>query len=250
MEELVSIIMPTYNCQNYIDKSIESVLLQIYKNWELIIIDDCSIDSTYSIIKNYMLKDNRIKYIRLSKNYGVAVARNKGIEIAEGVFLAFLDSDDLWKETKLQKQIKFMQDNQYYFTCTTYGKIDENGKIKDKIIRCKEKYDYNLILKECPGNSTVIYNAQKLGKFYVENIKKRNDFLMWLKVIKVADKAYGIDEILGYHRERKGSISSNKIDLLKYQWYVYRQFEKLPLMRSLQLMGSKFFQSFKYYFEK
>lgn len=246
MEELVSIIMPAFNCQDYISESIESVIRQTYKNWELLIINDCSTDKTNDIVKSYVQKDSRIKYICLQKNCGAAIARNKGIELSKGFFLAFLDSDDLWNEKKLQKQIKFMQDNQYYFTCTTYGKIDKCGKIKRQIVRCKRLYNYDLMLKECPGNSTIIYNARKLGKFYGENIKRRNDFVMWLKVIKVADVAYGMDEILAYHRERKGSISYKKSDLLKYQWLVYRQIEKLPFSRSLQLMIIKIMQKLKY----
>lgn len=176
MEELVSIIMPTYNCANFIDKSIESVINQTYKNWELIIIDDCSTDNTEEIVKKYIKEDSRIIYHKLPTNSGAAVARNHGIAMAKGSYIAFLDSDDLWAKDKLEKQLKFMKDNGYAFTFTSYAQIDENGNPNGVIIRAKEKVDYNGVLLSCPiGNSSVIYNVDILGKFEIPNIRKRND---------------------------------------------------------------------------
>lgn len=237
--ELVSVIMPAYNCADYIGESIDSVIAQTYENWELVIVDDCSTDNTEEIIDRYIQKDNRIRYFKLEQNSGAAIARNKAVEVAQGIYLAFLDSDDLWVNTKLEKQIKFMSENGYSFTCTTYGKIDEESNIKNKVIRCKKNYDYDVVLKDCPGNSTVIYNAKVLGKFYIENIKRRNDFVMWLKVIKTAKKAYGLDELLMYHRERNGSISFDKKKLIRYQWDVYRKIEKLSMVKSVYLVVYK-----------
>jgi teichuronic acid biosynthesis glycosyltransferase TuaG len=120
--------------------------------------------------------------------------------------------------------------------------VDEQSNVINKVIQCHPKYDYELLLRECFGNSTVIYNAEKLGKIYGENIRKRNDFAMWLKVIKVARFAYGLDEVLGYHRVRNGSISYNKGNLVKYQWYVYRKIEKLSLHKCFFLICSKISQ--------
>ena len=154
-----------------------------------------------------------------------------------------MDSDDLWVDTKLEKQLDFMKKHAYVFTCTTYGKIDEMSNIKKVIIKCKPEYDYDEMLKNCPGNSTVIYDAEVLGKFYIENIKRRNDFVMWLKVIKTAQKAYGLDELLMYHRERSGSISFDKKKLIKYQWDVYRRIERLSWGKSIYLIGYKVFNS-------
>lgn len=245
MEELVSIIMPAYNCEKFIGKSIQSVISQTYKNIELLIVDDCSTDKTADIILGFQKKYDFIKYFKLEKNSGAACARNQAIEMARGVYLAFLDSDDIWLPNKLEHQIKFMEDNNYYFTCTNYGKIDEFDNQKDINISCLEKYDYDIFLKNCPGNSTIIYNAKILGKFYAANIKRRNDFVMWLQVIKEANFAYGLNEILGYHRERDDSISINKKDLVKYQWIVYRKIEKLSLFKCYSLMLYKIIQTIK-----
>lgn len=232
----MSIIMPAYNCAEWIGKSIESIIEQTYENWELIVVDDCSTDDTFSVIKEYSQSDHRIKWHKLKHNSGAAIARNTAVDLAKGVYLAFLDSDDLWIPEKLQKQIHFMSDNNYDFTCTDYGKIDEHDDIKNIVIRCEKEYDYDMVLKRCPGNSTIIYNCESLGKFHAINIKRRNDFVMWLAVIKKAKSAYGLQERLGYHRVRSGSISYKKSDLMKYQWKVYREIEHLSIVKSLYLM--------------
>lgn len=232
-EKLISVIMPTYNCAKFIGETIETVIAQTYKNWELIIVDDCSKDNTNEIVDKYILKDNRIKYHRLDTNQGAAMARTKAMELANGNYMAFLDSDDLWKNDKLEKQIKFMEENNYNFTCTAYEQIDENGESLNKIIKPKKKADYNRILLDCPvGNSTVIYNIDKLGKFKVPNIRKRNDDALWLQILKNEKYIYGMNEILMKYRIRQNSISSNKIDLIKYHWQLYREIEHLSIFRS------------------
>ncbi|HPP11038.1 MAG TPA: glycosyltransferase family 2 protein [Defluviitoga tunisiensis] len=233
MKNLVSIIMPTYNCANYIEESIISVIKQTYTNWELIIIDDCSTDNTKEVVNDYLIRDSRIKYIRLDVNSGAAIARNKGMEQAKGKYIAFLDSDDLWMKDKLEKQIKFMESNGYAFTCTTYAQIDEDGKQNGVLIRAKKKVDYNGVLLSCPiGNSSVIYDVDMLGKFEVPNIRKRNDDALWLQILKKEKYAYGLDEVLMEYRVRSNSISSNKFDLIKYHWYLYREIEQLSVFRS------------------
>ncbi|WP_092093495.1 glycosyltransferase family 2 protein [Pisciglobus halotolerans] len=242
-KDCVSIIMPTYNSAKYVENAIKSVLAQSYKNFELIIVDDCSKDNTESIVDKYVKTDIRIKYIKLGINSGPAIARNKGIDLAKGTFISFLDSDDLWFSEKLSKQIKFMKDNEHYFTCTNYNKIDEDGNDINKLVIEKESRDYFGVLKNCPGNSTVIYNAKKLGKFKVPDIKKRNDYLMWLQIIKKADTLHTINEILSSHRVRKGSVSSNKFSLLKYHWNIYRKIEKLSLKDSVSLSTYWIFKS-------
>lgn len=233
---LVSIIMPTYNCGNFIGSTLDSVISQTYQNWELIIVDDCSTDNTYEIVKKYLDNDPRIKYVRLEKNCGAAIARNKAIDLANGKYIAFLDSDDIWHPEKLEKQLEFMEKNGYDFTCTSYFKIDEKGNSLNRVIRAKAKSDYNGVLKFCPGNSTVIYNAEKLGKFKVPNIKKRNDYVLWLQIIKKAKYLYGIDVPLGSHRLRNGSLSSKKISLVNYHWKIYREIENLSFFKSVYLL--------------
>jgi len=234
MNKLVSIITPAYNCAKYISATVISVLKQDYNNWELIIIDDFSTDNTKEIIQEFVEKDKRIKYFLLESNYGTATARNKGIEQANGHYIAFLDSDDLWVENKLSNQIKFMESNTYAFTCTDYEQINEEGQLLNKRIKTKSKTNYNGVLLSCPvGNSTVIYDVSKLGKFKIPNIRKRNDDALWLQILKKEKYIYGLGEVLMYYRVRHNSISSNKFKLIKYHWKLYRDIERLSIIRSI-----------------
>lgn len=231
-DKLVSIIMPTYNCAKFIGKTIESVIAQTYENWELIIVDDCSKDNTEEVVSKY--KDNRIKYHRLENNSGAAVARTEAMKKARGSYMSFLDSDDLWKKDKLEKQLEFMNKNNYNFTCTEYEQIDEEGNKLNKVIKVKKRADYNRILLDCPvGNSTVMYNVEKLGKFEVPNIRKRNDDALWLQILKEEKYIYGMPDILMEYRIRSNSISSNKLSLVKYHWQLYREIEHLSVFRSV-----------------
>ncbi|WP_244943914.1 glycosyltransferase family 2 protein [Siminovitchia fortis] len=234
--DLVSIIMPAYNSGEFIGLAIESVIGQTYPNWELLVIDDCSTDNTEEIVRRYISQDSRVRYHKLDENSGAAVARNKAIDLAKGKYIAFLDSDDIWFPEKLFKQINFMEKNGYNFTCTSYTKIDEQGNYLNKTIKSNKRSDYNSILKTCPGNSTVIYNAGVLGKFKIPNIKKRNDYVMWLQIIKKERYLFGIEEPLGSHRIRGNAISSNKFSLVGYHWRVYRKIEGLSLIKSSYLV--------------
>lgn len=230
----VSIITPAYNCEKFISKTIESVLSQTYPHWEMIVVNDCSSDTTGQIAQKYASYDKRIKYIKLEYNSGAAVARNVAMSMAKGQYIAFLDSDDLWLPDKLSTQIKFMQDNNYKFSCTDYEQIDESGNPLGKIIKCREKADYNRVLLDCPiGNSTVMYDVSQLGKFEVPDIRKRNDDALWLKMLKKEKYIYGLNQILTQYRIRKDSISADKLQLVKYHWTLYRKIEKLNIIRSL-----------------
>lgn len=229
--ELVSIIMPTYNCAKFIKETIESVINQTYESWELVIVDDCSNDNTEEVVASF--NDKRIKYHRLEKNSGAAVARTTAMKMATGNYMAFLDSDDLWKKEKLEKQLEFMKKNNYNFTCTAYEQIDEEGNKLNKIIKTKKKANYNRILLDCPvGNSTVMYNVDNLGKFEVPNIRKRNDDALWLQILKKEKFIYGMPDVLMEYRIRNNSISSNKLSLIKYHWQLYREIEHLSVIRS------------------
>lgn len=233
-ESIVSIIVPTYNSECYIGRTIESVISQTYKFWEMIIVDDCSSDKTAEVILSYSLKDKRIKYNRLELNSGAAVARNVAMSMATGQYIAFLDSDDVWLPDKLSAQIQFMQENNYKFTCTDYEQIDETGRCLGKIIHCREKADYNRVLLDCPiGNSTVMYDVTQMGKFEVPNIRKRNDDALWLKMLKSEKFIYGLNQVLVQYRVRHDSISANKFQLIKYHWVLYRKIEHLNIMRSI-----------------
>lgn len=236
MERLVSVIMPAYNCEAFIGMAMDSVRAQTCMNWELIVVDDCSTDATPRIVQDYAQKDPRIRCHQLAANQGAAAARNAATEMARGRYLAFLDSDDLWTPDKLEKQLAFMRENGYAFTCTGYGKIDESGSRLNQTVRAGAPRDYNGVLKSCPGNSTVMYDAGALGKFYSPDIRKRNDYALWLRVIRKAGLLHGLDEPLALHRVREGSLSKNKFSLIKYHWRVYRRFENLPFLRSCWLV--------------
>ena len=198
--------------------------------------DDCSTDNTAKVVQEYIKKDNRISYHKLDINSGAAVARNKAVDLANGKYMAFLDSDDVWFPEKLTKQIGYMEENAYTFTCTSYTKIDEEGEYLGRTIGVRKQSDYNDILKKNPGNSTVIYNAEEIGKVKIPNIRKRNDYVMWLSVVKKAGMLYGMGEPLASHRIRKGSLSKKKANLVGYHWKVYREIEDLSFLKSSYLV--------------
>lgn len=234
MDKLVSIITPTYNCAKFIARTIESVQAQTYSNWEMIIVDDRSQDNTKEIVEEYAKKDLRIQYHLLDMNSGAAVARTTAMKLAKGTYMAFLDSDDIWASDKLERQIKWMNDNGYFFSCTAYEQIDEDGNSLNRVIKTIKKTDYNRLLLDCPvGNSSVMYDVEKMGKFEVPDIRKRNDDALWLQMLKKEKYIWGMPDVLMKYRVRKNSISSNKLKVIKYHWILYRKIEHLGLMRSI-----------------
>jgi len=238
MKELASIIMPNYNSAPFIQESIVSILSQDYENWELIIVDDYSSDDSLKIIEVLMADNKRIKLIQLAQNGGPAVARNRAIEEANGRYIAFLDSDDLWHPEKLSKQISFMQKHDVALSYTGYYRIEEkSGEIIDQI-HVPKKVDYNELLKQnIIGCLTAMYDTQKIGKVYMPEILKRQDFGLWLSILKLVPYAYGLDEPLAYYRVRTTSVSSNKMLASKYNWKLYREVEKLPLYKAIYYFG-------------
>lgn len=238
IEKLVSIITPTYNCAKFIARTIESVQAQTYQNWEMIIVDDCSKDNTKEIVEKYMRTDSRIKYHLLSVNSGAAVARTTAMKLANGSYMAFLDSDDVWASDKLERQIRWMSDNGHAFSCTAYEQMDEDDKLIGKIIRTVKKTSYDRLLLDCPvGNSTVVYDVEQMGNFEVPNIRKRNDDALWLRMLKKEKYIWGMPDVLMKYRIRKNSISSNKMRLVKYHWILYRDIEHLSICRSAFYIG-------------
>lgn len=230
---LVSIITPLYNAEAYIEKTILSIIKQTYINWELLIVDDCSKDQSVRLVQKYVGADARIKLIRLENNSGAAVARNTGIEQAQGKFIAFLDSDDTWHPDKLKHQTDFMLKNNYAFAYTAYRKVDENSSYLSNV-NIPEKISYNELLKTCViGCLTAMYDAEKLGKVTFPLIRKRQDFALWLKILKKVPFAYGLNEDLASYTVRSDSISANKFKAAQYNWYLYRNIEQLSLFQSI-----------------
>jgi len=230
----VSIITPSYKSKKFIKQTIESVLAQTYQNWEMIIVDDMSPDNSNEIIENYIKKDNRIKLIKLNKNSGPAVARNKAIKESKGRYIAFLDADDQWFPQKLEKQITFMKVNNYAFTYTFYSQINEEGEIQGNPIHPPLKLSYTDMLKmNRIGCLTAIYDSKFLGKVYMPFIQKRQDYGLWLKILKQEKYAYCLAENLALYRIHSNSISRNKIELIKYHYTLFRKHEKLSVYKSI-----------------
>ena len=227
MGELVSIIMPSYNTAKYIAESIQSVLDQTYKNWELIIVDDFSTDNTDEIVRPFLV-DERIHYLKNELNSGAAVSRNRALREAKGRWIAFLDSDDLWMPEKLEKQISFMETNDYSFSYTEYEEIDVNGNKTGVYVTGPKKITKAGMFNYCwPGCLTVMYDKEVIGLIQIVDIKKNNDYAMWLKACRKAN-CYLLDEELSkYRRGRADSISTQSIrNLIGWHFKLYREVEK------------------------
>lgn len=237
---LVSVIMPTYNCGKYIATALDSVISQTFTDWEVQIVDDCSTDNTVEVVRPYLKKYSNIYYFRLEKNSGPAVARTEAIKRATGKYIAFLDSDDIWKPEKLEKQITFMENNGVKFSATAYECMDENGNDMHTIFVPPKRTDYKkmICLSNPIGNLTVMYDQEALGKFEIPPIRKRNDFALWLKILKKTEYCYGMEDVLGIYRVgRTGSVSSNKLKQAKYHWQLYHEIEEHSVFRSLFELG-------------
>ena len=231
-EPLVSIIMPVYNCEAYIEEALESVRQQTYRNWELIIVDDKSTDKSLVMVKNFVHQDKRIKLINLDNNMGPTSARNRAIKEAKGKYIAFLDSDDMWLPHKLQTQLSFLNDNSLVLTYSAYETIDANSKYINtrnvpEVITYEDMLKSNYI-----GNLTGIYDVNFFGKVYLENIG-HEDYVMWLGLIKQVVETKGLNEPLAKYRILSSSISSNKFKALVWQWNIYRKVEKLNIFTSI-----------------
>lgn len=249
MKPLVSIITPNYNASKYIAATVESVLNQTYSNWELLIIDDCSTDNSVEIIKTFQKKDERIKLIELTQNVGPAVVRNKGISEAQGCYLTFIDSDDIWLTNFIEISIRKVK-NSTGFVFASYHRFDEDLKpyYKDFIVPSKVTYS-DILKSNAISCLTAFIDIQKLGKLYMPEILYRQDMGLWLQYLKNIDFAIGIKEPLAIYRIRKKSHSRNKWNLLKHQWKFYRNVAKLSILKSFYyFLCWMFFGIRKYYF--
>lgn len=237
MNDLISIVMPTYNVEKYITDSIESIINQSFTNWELLITDDCSTDNTRDIISKYLEKDDRIKLFTLIHNSGAGAARNNSIEKANGRYIAFCDSDDWWYPYKLEMQYNFMLNNGYEFIFSacefTNNKLEIIGISWKRLI-----VNYKILLYECNiGTPGVIYDTNRIGKIYFPLIRKRQDWVMWIRIIQKTEYLYCINWPLWKCRLREDSLSSVKVNLVKYNLEVYHK-----------LLGFSIFKSYIYFY--
>lgn len=241
-ENLVSIITPSYNSEEFISETIISILNQTYTNWELLITDDCSKDDTINIVKLFQEKDIRIKLFILKSNGGAGLARNNSIRNAKGRYIAFCDSDDQWKTDKLEKQLDFMDRLNLSFTYSSYDVVDEIGSFKSiieapKIISYKKMLNNNYV-----GCLTAIYDRKLLGNLCMNEIRKRQDWALWLYIMKIIKTTRGMTESLAIYRDRSNSISTNKVEMLKYNYQIYNMVLGYNHLASFILMSNYIFQ--------
>ena len=230
---MVSIITPSRNTEKYIARTMDSVLAQTYGEWEMIIVDDLSTDNSPSIIETYVQKDSRIKLIRSEQKSGASGSRNRAIEASQGQYIAFLDADDLWMPEKLEKQIMFMAKHDLAFTYSSYKTINENDEVLTTFVTVPE-ISYESMLKTCSvGCLTAVYDTEKLGKMYLPKLPTKEDYVLWLNIMKKINTTQGIIEPLAYYRIGETSVSSNKVNAAAWQWKVYRDVEKLGLAKSI-----------------
>ncbi|ENE5197856.1 glycosyltransferase family 2 protein [Vibrio parahaemolyticus] len=230
-EDLVSIIMPTYNSEKTVVESINSVLEQTYRNWELIIIDDKSTDDTWEIITKYSTLHSNIYTFQNGLNKGAGASRNTAIEKSKGRFIAFLDSDDLWMKEKLSEQIAFMLKNNYALTYTYYSRFTNSKSFS--VVSAPEFTTYKkLMYSNVIGCLTAVYDVHVLGKRYMPLIRKRQDMGLWLDILKDIPKAYCLPQVLAKYRMDSG-MTSNKLSVLSYQWRFYREVIGLSFPRSI-----------------
>ena len=225
--QLVSIIMPAYNCERFIVKSIDSVLAQTYTNWELLIVDDCSTDSTADVVRSY--SDKRVRYMCNEQNQGAALTRNYALREAKGKYIAFLDADDTWSPDKLEKQISFMETSGYAFTYTAFHRLDKPIRISGPKHINKRKM-FAFCWPACP---TVIYDQEVIGQIQITNLRKNNDYALWLHAIQKAD-CYLLDEDLFCYNKHQGSVSdANPFTLLKWHYILWHQEMQYGPIRAL-----------------
>jgi len=232
MNPIVSIVMPMYNAEAFVEEAVASVQAQSLEEWELLIVDDASTDASAERVARLAQGDARIKLIRLSENGGAGVARNAGIREARGRFIAFLDADDRWTPEKLDRQTRFMRDRGLAFSYAAYFRMSELGE-PIGVVGVPERLTYSDLLKTCYiGCLTAIYDTQFFGKVYMPVIRRRQDYALWLKLLKKVEYAEGINEPLAYYRLRGDSISAKKMGTSLYTWNMYRKVERLPLLKA------------------
>ena len=243
---LVSIVMPAHNVCPFLTESIRSIQAQTYPHWELLIIDDASGDNSFEIAQRHQKMDARLKPVRLPTNQGAGFARNIGIKASKGDYICFLDADDIWLPFKLQKQLEFMQKHTLQVSYSSYELIDEQSVSLNLVVRALKRLSPTKILKaNYVGNLTGMYHASSLGKIYCPPIRKRQDWALWIQAIEKAGGAMGIDEVLAQYRVRKNSISGNKLEMLRYNYSIYRKVLGYSGLKSsyyfLQFLYEQFF---------
>ena len=238
-DDLISIITPLYNGERFVGQTIESVLAQTYPDWEMLIVNDGSKDNSEQIARSYAAKDHRIKVFS-QPNGGSASARNHGIREAKGRYFVFLDSDDYWDSSFLEKQLRFMYEKQAHIVAASCRRVDEAGKEVLRPLIVPERMSYRDTLKTCnlPCLTTVIDRSAFHDVYFHEELRSlRDDYVLWLSLLKQTDYAYGNQEVLANYRLNRNGATANKWKMIKPQFLVYYRVEKLGLMRSVYYLA-------------
>jgi glycosyltransferase involved in cell wall biosynthesis len=249
---LFSIVTSCYNSDKFILDTYNSILNQSYTNWEWIIVNDNSDDNSLNILLQISKNDKRVIILNNSFNCGSAFSRNRGIEIAKGSYLSFIDSDDIWLPNYIENVLNFMTCNDFDFVFTSYERRDETLEINYGIFKVPNKISFYELLKSCPISClTACINLNKLPKLYMPNYKSRQDYALWLNYLKLTQYAYGLNESLAVYRIRRNSLSRNKFKSAIYQFLIYYDFLNFNFIKSLYFFSHWFFNGiFKYKFKK
>lgn len=236
MGDLVSIIVPVYNVENFIGQTMDCVVAQTYRDWELLLVEDCSTDSTAALIRQYMERtgDSRIRVVSQPSNMGAARARNRGLAEAKGRYISYLDADDLWEPEKLEKELAFMKEKDAAFAFTGYEFADETGKGMGKVVHVPETLTYKQALSNTTiFTTTVMFDLEKLKKEQLEMpVMKSEDTALWFRVLRSGVTAYGLDENLVKYRRAGKTLSSNKLEAIRRIWNLYRRAEGMNVISS------------------
>lgn len=232
---MVSVVMPAYNAEKYIKETIESVQKQTVSNWELIIVDDCSSDQTRMIIQEIQKKDERIKLLVNAVNLGVAKTRNRGFDECKGQYVALLDSDDLWREDKLEKQLKVYEETEADIVYCSYALIDEDGGKSCNDFIVPEKADYELMLtKSVISCSTAMFKREVIEKYHFTEDYYHEDYVLWLTMLRDGLEARGTSEVLADYRQIENSRAANKVMCAMERWKIYRDYLNIPFTKSMK----------------
>lgn len=227
---LVSVIIPLYNCEKYVSEALDSLVAQTMPDWEALLVDDCSQDGSAAVADAYAASDSRIRVLRQDENGGAARARNRALENARGRFVAYLDSDDFWMPTKLERQVAHMRSNGYGACFTSYETVNEDGSHRNYVHVDAEVGRHRFLTKPPTCSHTVMFDTDLVDRslLVMPDIRKRQDAATWLQVIDAGHELHGLDEVLAANRKRAGSLSSRKLSAVRGTWMLYRQVERLP----------------------
>jgi len=225
--------MPVHNALGHLPETMDGLRRQTFTDWECVAVDDGSEDGSVAVLKEWGTMDGRIRLMVLGSNRGAAVARNEGIRAARGRLIAFLDSDDVWHPEKLERQLRFMRETGTHFSFTAMERINESGRVIGSVGVPSRVSREDMLKTNYIGCSTAMYDTAFFGKVEMPLIRRRQDYALWLKLLRQVDYAYGLNEPLTRYRVRAGSVSSNKLDTSRYTWRVYRQIEGLSVVKSV-----------------